>query len=96
MSELGSSLLTVRTTRGETQAEVARLFGITQPSYHRWEAGTNNPDARHFADIAKYLQVDVGQVWTLVHSPVEQTETLADQVGALEAAIDEAKRFLSA
>lgn len=39
---------------GVTQAVAARIVGVPQPTYSRWERHTA-PDAAHFDGLAKFL-----------------------------------------
>jgi len=84
---LGEALRRERTRRKERQADAATRFGVSQPSYHRWESGENRPDDAQFADVARYLGMTVAEVWELVHgadaAPVS-LEALRGQVAAVE------------
>jgi hypothetical protein len=67
-------------------------FGVTQPSYHRWEAGANRPDDAHFAAIADYLGLRVNEEWNLVHGPDEGPTSLA----AVQAELSALRRDIDA
>lgn len=67
VSTLGEALRRERQRRGELQRDAAERFGVSQPSYHRWEAGDSAPadESRHA--IAEYLGITVQEVWELLH-----------------------------
>lgn len=88
--DIGSLLRAERAKRAETQATAAARFGITQPSYGRWEAGRHDPSDEHFDTIASYLGVEVGAVWQAVHgTPADEVLSPRENVDALRADIEE-------
>ena len=44
---------------GVSQAKVAILFGVAQPTYSAWEAGRKEPSLGMVADIAKHFGVTI-------------------------------------
>ena len=52
-------LLSCRNKLGITQAEAAKLIGITQPAYQRYEAGLRSPSIQVVKEIAKAFNVSV-------------------------------------
>ncbi len=48
-----------RINNGYTQAQLAELLGIKQPSYIRYEKGTSEPSLETLAAIADILDVSV-------------------------------------
>ena len=56
---IAERLLTCRHRLGITQAEAAKLIGITQPAYQRYEAGVRSPSIHVVKEIAKAFNVSV-------------------------------------
>ncbi|MBO4580478.1 MAG: helix-turn-helix transcriptional regulator [Clostridiales bacterium] len=52
-------LISLRKTLEITQAEAARLIGVSQPAYQRYEAGTRTPSLHVVRDIANAYNVSV-------------------------------------
>lgn len=52
---LAARLREARRRRDETQTEAAARFGITQPSYSRWELGQSSPSEQHLDALASFL-----------------------------------------
>ena len=52
-------LLSCRHKLGITQTEAAKLIGITQPAYQRYEAGIRTPSIHVIKEIAKAFNVSV-------------------------------------
>jgi len=50
MKDLGKKLLAMRTAKGLTQVEMSRLFGVSLPTYCRWERGEATPKNKQMAD----------------------------------------------
>jgi transcriptional regulator with XRE-family HTH domain len=76
-------LLAARKRHHHRQVDAAAHFGVAQSSYARWELGDTSPDVRHYARLADYLGVTIGDVWTALNvapsaDPVR--ELLADVV----------------
>jgi len=54
-----------RKTRGLTQAKLAEMLGVEQPTVQRWEAGTRTPDLDDIGNIADALQVTPGELFRM-------------------------------
>lgn len=96
-SELGELLRRERTRRSERQVDTAARFGITQPSYHRWERGDSRPDDAHFAEVARFLGIKVDEVWQLVHGASPEPTSLnqlREQVDGLQRDIDDLRTLV--
>lgn len=72
MKQLLSSdrLLSCRNELGLTQSEAARLIGITQPAYQRYEAGVRSPSVQVVKEIAKAFNVSVSYLYGESDQPV--------------------------
>lgn len=53
----------IRQTRKLSEAEVAKAVGISQPSYHRIEAGEQTPQVGTAKKIANFLGFYWGRFW---------------------------------
>ena len=97
MSVLGEQLRRERTRRGMRQQEAAALFGVSQPSYHRWEAGTNHPDAQFFRLLAEFLGCTIDEVWSMVfrEEPPASLGQIKTQVDELRAQIAELRAAIA-
>ena len=42
---------------GNSQAQIANVFGIRQTTYSSWETGTSKPDINEISNIAQYYKV---------------------------------------
>ena len=59
MAIISERLLSCRHKLGLTQSEAAKLIGITQPAYQRYEAGARSPSIHVVKEIAKAFNVSV-------------------------------------
>ena len=66
LSTLSTNLRRVRVATGRSQAEVAKVAGITRVAYRNIEAGTASPRINTVMAIAKALKVDMGDLFTPV------------------------------
>jgi transcriptional regulator with XRE-family HTH domain len=73
---LGEALRRERTRRKERQVDTADHFGVTQPSYQRWEADKSRPSAVYLKAVAEYLELPVDVVWRLMHDHGDAEPTL--------------------
>lgn len=51
-------LAEIRKRKGLTQAQVAELVGVEQPTYQRWEKGKREPSFGQLFELARVLSVD--------------------------------------
>lgn len=56
-SILTQNLLSMRKSKGLTQAQLSEKLGVTQASYNRWENGTSWPDAETIETISSFYGV---------------------------------------
>lgn len=96
-SSLGERLRRERRRRKETQAQTAARFGVSQPAYHRWETGQNQPESDRYAQIASYLGFKVEELWQLVHdaAPPLTLATLEERVNELARDIDDLRQVVA-
>lgn len=60
--KIGRFIKTLRTEKGLTQEQLAEVFGVTNRSVSRWENGNNLPDVALILELAKYFDVEVGEI----------------------------------
>ena len=93
MSYLGEALRRERHRRGEKQRQTAQRFGVSQPSYHRWESGVSLPadEQRHL--VAEFLGVTVQELWEMIHeeAPPVTLEELQQEMSAVRRDIQDLK-----
>lgn len=73
--ELGEMLRRERMRRKERQRDTCARFGVSQPSYAKWESGTR-PDDSRLADIASFLGLQLEEVWRMTHGESKAPATL--------------------
>ena len=66
------TLKELRVARGLSQAELAKLMYVTQPTIARWEKGSRLPDATMISRLAEHLGVDVN---TLLHATADTSNS---------------------
>lgn len=60
--KVGEFLKTLRSQKSITQAELAEVLGVSNRSISRWENGTTMPDFDLVIELAKYYEVEVGEI----------------------------------
>ncbi|MCI9143756.1 MAG: helix-turn-helix transcriptional regulator [Lachnospiraceae bacterium] len=60
--KVGQFLKTLRSQKSITQAELAEVLGVSNRSVSRWENGTTMPDFDLIIELAKYYEVEVGEI----------------------------------
>ena len=90
MSQLGEALRRERQRRSEKQRDTARRFGVSQPSYHRWESGASVPADEQRQAIANFLGVTVQELWEMIHRSASPTT-----LDGLQAEVAELKRDIA-
>ena len=60
---LPERLLSCRNQLGLTQSEAAKVIGITQPAYQRYEAGVRVPSIQVVKEIAKAFNVSTAYLY---------------------------------
>lgn len=58
----GRFLKELRSERSVTQRELAERLGVSDRSISRWENGTTMPDFDLLIELAKYYEVEVGEI----------------------------------
>lgn len=60
--KIGQFLKKMRNEKKLTQAELAEMLGVTNRSISRWENGATMPDFDLLIELAKYYEVEVGEI----------------------------------
>lgn len=60
--KVGQFLKDLRNEKSVTQAELAEMLGVSNRSISRWENGTTMPDFDLLIELAKYYNVEVGEI----------------------------------
>ena len=60
--KVGQFLKTLRNEKSVTQAELAEMLGVSNRSISRWENGTTMPDFDLLIELAKYYDLEVGEI----------------------------------
>ncbi len=60
--KVGFFLKELRSEKSVTQAELAEMLGVSNRSISRWENGITMPDFDLLIELAKYYDVEVGEI----------------------------------
>lgn len=60
--KVGLFLKKLRSEKSVTQVELAEILGVSNRSISRWENGTTMPDFDLLIELAKYYEVEVGEI----------------------------------
>jgi len=60
--KIGQFLKELRKEKGITQAQLAEILGVANRSVSRWENGVNMPDFSLLIEIAKFYDVEIGEL----------------------------------
>jgi len=77
--------------KGNSQAQIANVFGIRQTTYSSWETGTSKPDINELSNIAQHYKVSADWLLGLTEkqpSPVEPVKPCAECLKKDEAIIN--------
>lgn len=96
-SAFGERLRRERLRRKLSQREAAARFGVSQPSYYRWESGQIEPATRYRRDIADWLGITLDELFELIGTtgaPMTHAE-LEERVRDLERDSAEYRELIS-
>ena len=60
--KIGNFLRELRKEKGQTQEEIANMFGVSSRSVSRWENGNTMPDLGILVELADYYDVDIREL----------------------------------
>ena len=63
MVSIGKNIKRLRREMGLTQAELARLVGVTAQAVSKWETKANSPDIGLIPKIARVLGVSIDELF---------------------------------
>jgi len=94
MNSLGEALRRERQRRSELQRDAASRFGVSQPSYHRWESGESVPADESRQAVAEYLGMTIQEVWELIYdtAPPISLESVQQDVAEIRRELADLKR----
>lgn len=58
----GQFLKDLRKEKGVTQEQLAEVLGVSNRSISRWENGVNMPDLDLLIELAKYYDIEIGEI----------------------------------
>ena len=71
MSTIGENIKKCRIERGMTQKKLSELLNVSQNAVHNWENGKREPKLDTLAQIAKVLNIKLGQLYTDEYIEIE-------------------------
>lgn len=75
--DIGKNIKRIRIKKGLTQLQAAKLCGMLEPQYRRYENGKSNPRASTAERIAVALSVPVSELYKQPKYPVQYADNLA-------------------
>lgn len=93
-AEHGIRLREARQRRGETQAEVAARFGVTQPSYSRWELGQTSPSGQHLDELSRFMGMEPDDFARLLQGTADPLDAVRAQLAELQREVAELRAQL--
>jgi len=80
---LNQNLKTIRKNKGFTQEDLANRLHVTRQTISKWEKGYSVPDADMLSKLADELDVSVSDLLGKDEIPVEETDSLAEQLARI-------------
>lgn len=75
--DIGKNIKRIRIKKGLTQLQAAKLCGMLEPQYRRYENGKSNPRASTVERIAVALSVPISELYKQPKYPVQYADNLA-------------------
>ena len=75
--DIGKNIKRIRTKKGLTQLQAAKLCGMLDPQFRRYENGKSNPRASTVERIAAALSVPISELYKQPKYPVQYADNLA-------------------
>jgi transcriptional regulator with XRE-family HTH domain len=89
---LGKRLKELREAAGHSQAQLAKLTGVSRNAVSQWEANVTQPSTRRLAQVARALNVPIDQIMAPSTEMRDRTIAVAtrlfDQLGADAVSVD--------
>jgi len=61
----GNKLLEMRTQRGLSQTELARMLGVTNKAVSKWETGKSKPTTNVIRKLAALFKIDINELLSM-------------------------------
>ncbi len=90
----GARLREARRRRGETQTDAAARFGVTQPSYSRWELGQSSPSVEQFDALAGFLGMTPDEFDRLLQGTIDPLDAVRAELAELQREVAELRARL--
>lgn len=75
--DISKNIKRIRIKKGLTQLHAAKMCGMLEPQYRRYENGKSNPRASTVERIASALNVPVSELYKQPKYPVQYADNLA-------------------
>ena len=72
---LQQNIKDLRVERGLTQAQLAKLIGVTQGAVYFWEKGINEPTAGYLVKLARVFSVSVDELLSFESNKAEESSS---------------------
>jgi transcriptional regulator with XRE-family HTH domain len=72
---LQQNIKDLRVERGLTQAQLAKLIGVTQGAVYFWEKGINEPTAGYLVKLARVFSVSVDELLSYESNNTEESSS---------------------
>ena len=78
--KIGSFLKEMRKSKKISQEQLAEILGVSNRTVSRWETGWNMPDLDLLIEIAKFYEVDIGEILDGESKEVKMEKELEETV----------------
>lgn len=76
--KLNEQIAFLRKSRGITQEELAKVFGISNQAVSKWESGQSCPDIQLLPQLASYFKVSIDEL--MGHKPADSSQDILLQL----------------
>lgn len=92
---IGNRLKSLRDDKGLTQADVAKVLGVSRTTYTQYETGKSEPDLATVNRLAEFFNVSVDWLLgrTTVRTPIETIAAHHDGEDWTEEELEDIERF---
>ena len=80
---LHQNIKELRVERGLTQAQLAKLIGVTQGAVYFWEKGINEPTAGYLIKLARLFNVSVDELLSFETNKAEESSSRITQMNRI-------------
>ena len=79
MTILGNRIEEARLNQGISQAQLARMLGVTKETVSKWESGDKEPTPEHLRDLGTVLKVSSDHLLGIERQQVISVQGLKDE-----------------